>query len=665
MLRRIFITLSLLLTIVAAHAENSMASDTIAHTLDEISVVSFYRVNLRTGTTLSREDITVNNKGQEPSYIIARMPSIFAYSDTGNECGYTYFRMRGIDQSRINITLDGMPLNDGEDMGVYFSNFPDLLSSMHTVKVENGSSISNNGAAGYAGSINFESVHLLRDTTSSIYAGYGSFNTSKVSAEYNSGLQGKVATHIKLSHQQSDGFRNHAYNNAQSAFLKLGYFINERHKLDLLSFVGVSRNGMAWIGSTTQAIEEDPRSNGCSPHEIDHYTQNINKLQYQGILSDHITLTAAAYYNYADGYYTFDTDNYMRLVYDPSWQSTHEIVRYGQRFHYYGGNAAAKFFLQNVELTTGLNASFFNRRHVGTNNLQEDILWDNTGYKNDISAFVRGSYTLNNFTVGANIQYRHATFDYRGDKPFEKINWDFLNSSVNVRYKFDHRHALYASVTQTHREPTRSDMFGGEENMSELYTTQAESVIDSELGYNITLSNFTANLNLYYMTFRNELILNGAIGSNGQPIHVNAARSFRTGVELSAQYYPIENLRIAHNSCFSINRVQDNGMTLHHVLSPTCIVNQEIGYRIAGFDIGATLRYRSMMYFDMANQYSIDPSLRFNLSFTYTYRNMTVGVYVNNLFDERSYSNGMMGAIGPLYFIDSPRNYYVDVRVRF
>ena len=167
------------------------------------------------------------------------------------------------------------------------------------------------------------------------------------------------------------------------------------------------------------------------------------------------------------------------------------------------------------------------------------------------------------------------------------------------------------------------------------------------------------------MTFRNELILNGAIGSNGQPIHVNAARSFRTGVELSAQYYPIENLRIAHNSCFSINRVQDNGMTLHHVLSPTCIVNQEIGYRIAGFDIGATLRYRSMMYFDMANQYSIDPSLRFNLSLTYTYRNMTVGVYVNNLFDERSYSNGMMGAIGPLYFIDSPRNYYVDVRVRF
>lgn len=665
MLRRLFITLTLLLAVVATHAHDNAPADTIAHTLDEISVVSFYRVNLRTGTTLSREDITINNKGQEPSFIIARMPSIFAYSDTGNEYGYSYFRMRGIDQSRINITLDGMPLNDGEDMGVYFSNFPDLLSSMHTVKVENGSSISNNGAAGYAGSINFESVHLLRDTTSSVYAGYGSYNTSKISGEYNTGLKGKFAGHFKVSHQQCDGFRNHAYNNAQSVFVKLGYFINERHKLDLLSFVGQSRNGMAWIGSTAQAIEEDTRANGCSPDEIDHYIQNINKLQYQGILSDNITLTAAAYYNYADGYYTFDTDNYMRLVYDPMWQPTHEIVRYGQRFHYYGGNVAAKFFLQSFEVTTGLNASFFNRRHVGTNNLQEDILWDNTGYKNDVSAFVRGSYSYKNFTVGANIQYRHADFDYHGNKPFEKLNWDFLNASANVRYKFNHNHALYASVTQTHREPTRSDMFGGEENMIELYTTQAESVIDSELGYNITLSNFTANLNLYYMTFRNELILNGAIGSNGQPIHVNAARSYRTGVELSAEYYPIENLRIANNSSFSINRVEDNGQILNHVLSPTWIVNQEIGYRIAGFDIGATLRYRSMMYFDLANQYSIDPSLRLNLSLSYTYRNITAGIYVNNLFDERSYSNGMMGANGPLYFIDSPRNYFVDIRVRF
>ena len=655
----------ILATTFLSFANTTPANDTIAHTLDEISVVSFYRVNLRTGTTLSREDITIQNKGQEPSFIMARMPSIFAYSDTGNEYGYSYFRMRGMDQTRINITLDGMPLNDGEDMGVYFSNFPDLLSSMHSIKVENGASIANNGAAGYAGSVNFESINLEQDTTSNAYVGYGSFNTLKVGTEYNTGRKGNFAGHFKATHQQSDGYREHAYNNAQSVFVKLGWYINSRHKLDLLSFVGQSRNGMAWIGTQADILEQNPQANGCSETEIDHYIQNINKLQYQGILSDNISLTAAAYYNYADGYYTFDVDNYMLKVYDPTWQATGEIDRYDQRFHYIGGNVAAKFHLNPIELTTGINASTFNRQHIGSNNLQEALLWDNTGYKNDISAFVKGSYTIQRLTIGANIQYRHADFSYKGDTPFERIDWDFLNWSGNIRWRINNRHALYASATQTHREPTRSDMFGGEENFTTLYTTQAESVIDYELGYNITLSNFTSNINLYYMDFNNELILNGAMGTNGLPIHVNAAQSYRTGIELSVQYYPIEGLRLANNSSYSINQVQHDGETLTHILSPTWLINQEIGYRIAGFDIGLSMRYRSAMYFDITNYYSIPQSLRFNASVAYTYRNITAGINVNNIFNERSYSNGMMGATAPLYFIDSPRNVWFDVRVKF
>lgn len=664
--QRALILITAIVVSIATHATPTTDGDTMAHALDEVSVVSFYRTNLRnTGTTLSRKDITLQNKGQEPSFIIARMPSVFAYSDTGNEYGYSYFRMRGIDQSRINITLDGMPLNDGEDMGVYFSNFPDLLSSMHSIKVENGANIDNNGAAGYAGSVNFESIDLLRDTTSSAYAGYGSFNTLKVGAEYNTGRKGKFAGHFKVTHQQSDGYRENAYNNSQSVFIKLGYYINERHKIDLLSFVGQSRNGMAWIGSTAETIATNPRANGCSKEEIDHYIQNINKLQYQGFYGEKTSLTASLYYNYADGYYTFDTDNYMRLVYDPTWQTTGEIVRYDQRFHYIGGNVAAKFRLKPFVITTGINASTFNRRHIGSNNLQEDFLWDNTGYKNDVSIFVKGTYSYRSLTVGANVQYRYADFSYRGDQPFTPVCWNFLNWSANARWRLNDAHSVYASATQTHREPTRSDMFGGEENYTTLHTTQAESVIDCEVGYNIDLKNFKANINLYYMDFSNELILSGAIGSNGQPIHTNAANSYRTGVELSAQYYPIKGLRLINNSSYSVNQVQHNDITLTHVLSPSWIVNQEIGYTIAGFDVGIVMNYRSSMYFDLANQYRIDDSLRFNLSLGYTYRNITAGIYINNVFDERSYANGMMGATGPLYFISAPRNFFVDVRVRF
>lgn len=643
----------------------TLDNDTATHTLDEVSVVSFYRSNLRTGTTLSRDNITIQNRGEEPSYVMARMPSVMAYSDAGNEYGYSYIRMRGIDQTRINITLDGMPLNDGEDMNIYFSNFPDLLSSMHSIKVENGANIDNNGAAGYAGSINFESIDLIRDTISSAYAGYGSYNTLKVGGEYNTGRIGKWAAHVKLSHQQSDGYREHAYNNAQSGFVKVGYFINSRHKMDILSFVGQSRNGMAWIGSTAEEIAINPRSNGCSDKEADHYIQNINKLQYQGYIDDNTTITASVYYNYATGYYTMDVDNFMRRSIDPSWTTTGEIDRYDQEFHYIGGNAAARFNIDKVKITTGINASTFNRRHLGTNNLQEEYLWDNKGYKNDISLFVKGSYTYRKFTIGGNVQYRHADFYYRGDSPFERVNWDFLNWSLHTRWQFDSNNAVYAGITQTHREPTRGDMFGGEENFSTLHTTQAERVMDVECGYNIILSNFTANLNLYYMNFDNELILNGAIGSNGQPIHINAANSYRTGIELSATYYPIKNLRLANNSSYSINRVEHGSDQFTHVLSPSWIVNQEIGYSIAGCEIGLNMRYRSKMYFDLNNEYSIAPSLRFNASVSYTYRNITAGVHVNNIFNEQSYSNGMLGANGPLYFIDTPSNFFADIRVRF
>lgn len=128
--------------------------DTLNINIEDVSVVSFYRNS--SNNVISKADITSLNKGQEPSFILANSPGIFAYSDTGNEYGYSYFRMRGMDQTRINMTLDGMPLAEGEDMGVYFSNYPDIISSMHSIKINNGTSVSNNGISGYAGNISFE-----------------------------------------------------------------------------------------------------------------------------------------------------------------------------------------------------------------------------------------------------------------------------------------------------------------------------------------------------------------------------------------------------------------------------------------------------------------------------------------------------------------------------
>ena len=665
-MKQLLLSAFLSLSFISAMAEIRMEQDTTSsYHLNEISVISFYRTDAKVGTIVSRESLLKHNKGQEPSFILSSRPSIFAYSDTGNEYGYAYFRMRGMDQTRVNMTLDGMPLNEGEDMGVYFSNYPDVIASMHSIKVESGAGITGNGVAGYAGTIDLESVNLRRDTVSSVYAGCGSFNTFKSCMEYNSGIKGKWAVHFKATQQQSDGYRNHAYNNSQSAFTKVGYFFNDHHSIEFLSFIGQSRNGQGWIGSSLDQIMINDRSNGCTEAETDRFVQNINKLQYKGFASDNITFTASLYYNQLKGHYYFDVDNFMINVIDSSWQNTGEVDCYNLRHHMIGGNIAAKVYVRDFVLTTGLNASAFNRSHIGTNNLDTEEMWNNKGYKNDVNLFAKGEYSYNDLKVVGNIQYRHADFDYRGDVAFDKVYWDFLNWSGNVSYQFNQAHSLYASVTQTHREPTRSDMFGGEENLIEVVTTQAESVIDYELGYNATSDGCTGNLNLYYMDFSNELILNGEMGTNGLPIRENVEKSYRTGIELNLTYEPVKGLVLSNATSYSINKVETASETLNHTMSPHWLVNQSIVYGFNGFEFGVDVRYRSKMFFDLTNLYELGSSLRFGANATYTYEDFTCGVYVNNLFNERSFSNGMMGTNGPLYFIDAPRNFHVDVRWSF
>jgi iron complex outermembrane receptor protein len=208
-------------------------------------------------------------------------------------------------------------------------------------------------------------------------------------------------------------------------------------------------------------------------------------------------------------------------------------------------------------------------------------------------------------------------------------------------------------------------MFGGEESLIEVVTTQAESVIDYELGYNVTSDKFTGNLNLYYMDFSNELILNGEMGTNGLPIRENVEKSYRTGVELSLTFEPVKGLVLSNTTSYSINKVETTSETLSHTMSPAWLVNQSVVYGFKGFEIGLDMKYRSKMYFDLTNLYELESSLRFGANITYTYKDFTFGVHVNNLFNERSFSNGMMGANGPLYFIDAPRNFHIDVRWRF
>lgn len=661
-MKKIFTFITTMFLVVSINANNI---DTLTNKLDEITVVSFYRNSLMGCNILDKDYLSKANNGQEPSFIFSKLPSVFAYSDTGNEFGYSYFRMRGLDQTRINVTIDGMPLNEGEDMGVYYSNFPDLLSSTNSIEVYKGSTISNNGTSGYAGSINFESVDLTDKEHTTFYISGGSWNTFKSSAEYNSSRKGNWAFNVRATTQQSDGFRDYAYNNSQSFSTKIGYYINDKHTIDFLSFSGLSRNGQAWIGSTINELNTNKSHNGCSEAETDKFIQTINKLAYKGFIGNKTVITASIYYNHLNGRYAFDLDNYMLKVEDPNWVKTNEIDTYHLKHNMIGGNFAIKTYWDNFTLTNGVNASTFNRQHIGTYNLGNEKLWDNTGYKNDINVFTKASYTLKKLTIGANLQYRHADFDYKGDVDFSKINWDFFNYNANIKYDFTKSFNTYASITHTNREPTRTDMFGGSENFIELYTTKAESVTDYEFGISYQSNKLQFNVNAFYMDFANELILNGEIGTNGLPIRINTAESYRRGIEISLNYKPTNWLTLINNSSFSKNKVKDGDNKMSHVMSPEWIVGQDILFTFNKFNFGVNMKYRSKMYIDLANQYDLNSSLKFNLYADYTIKNVTVGAKLNNVFNSTTYSNGMLSANGALYFIDAPTNFLIDAKITF
>lgn len=167
------------------------------------------------------------------------------------------------------------------------------------------------------------------------------------------------------------------------------------------------------------------------------------------------------------------------------------------------------------------------------------------------------------------------------------------------------------------------------------------------------------------MDFKNELILNGEMGTNGLPIRENVEESYRAGIEFSLTYEPIKGLILSNTTSYSINKVVTDLEVLNHVMSPNWLVNQSIVYDIKGFEFGVDMKYRSRMYFDITNFYELNSSLRFGVQVKYNYRNLTFGMCVNNIFNERSFSNGMLGVNGPLYFVDSPRNFHIDIRWAF
>ena len=671
---------TLIFTFICATAF-AQESDTTMVALDEIVVSSFYQSSSTTSSVVTAQDIVKTNYGQEPSHVFSKMPSIISLNDNGTEYGYGYYRIRGLDQTRINVTLDGCPWNEAEDYGSYFANSPDLMSSMKTIRVEKGAGSAYNGIAGVAGGIMLESVNIFDDNNDSYaYLSAGSYWSHKGTVVYNMKPRKGWGLHLKATHQYTDGFRDYGFNSSQAFTIKTGYKFNERHTLDLLSMNGFHRNGQGWIGNTLEELEINPRANGNIETETDNWFMSMNRLQYKMRALDNLVVSSSVYFQFQDGSYRFDLDNYMKRMCGDN-TSYDMLYDYGLRHQMLGANVIGKYYLSNLTITVGVNGYRFSRDHFLDDkayNIPEDEYYSNRGVKTDVSTFAMVQYNpIKELMLSGNIQYRYAAFDYhdyvndnnsfyRSDKGTE---WNFCNFGFNMEYMPVNSTKIYAKFNHVNREPTRSDMFGGNENFTgEFATLKPEIANDVEFGFEYTLpKRFYVNVNLYHMWFKNELILNGEYGLNGLPCHDNALKSYRNGVEIDVKWRMVSYLNLDANASYSSNMCSTEtfGKT-NHILTPSVTANADLYWDNDKFNIGIDSNFHSKMYVDMANEYSIPCLWALNFHGTYNYRDFEFGVRVNNLTNRVNYCSGAVNDMGQMmYFRNAGINFMASVKYIF
>lgn len=657
----------LLLSAGVSQAQQNQSPDSLrTQELREVQIVAPYRATAETPVSfknITLETIEQRNVGQEPGFLLQQTPSMTVNSDAGSYYGYTYLRLRGIDQTRLNVTLNGVPLSEPEDQGAYFNNFPDFLNSVESLQIQRGVGTSANGVASYAGSLNFESMSLTRKQAE-IGVGIGSYGSNRVYAEYGSGLKNKQAFYVRASNVHSDGYKERSRHDGQSVFYSYGY-LGDRNILKITGFVGRQKNLQSYLGAPLDSIRVNPRYN-ANGYEPDKFLQSHTQAQFSHSFNSATTLTSALYYTFLNGNYDFDLNNFLGLP------STQELYNYAFRSHLVGVSSVFSTEVKNLRLDAGVHGNLYQRQHLGSERVV-GFLYKNTGFKNEASAFVKGTYKLGALSLFGDAQYRYAEFIYDGSVELPELRYNFLNPRVGLTYQFAPSLSGYYSIGKTSREPTRNDLFQGsddlpaDENGNPVFANlPAESVVDQEVGVKLNSSWGHAYVNGYYMDFKNEIVLNGKVGPNGLPLNSNAAKSYRTGIEFDLEYNIGKNVRLQNNSVISKNRITEEGVSFRPVLSPAVIVNQDVSYRAGKAWFGLNARYQGLSYIDYANEAKLPSFFVLGASATYTWNHFELGLKLNNLTNHRYYTSGLIAVDGrPNYNIQAPLNYFATVKYSF
>lgn len=645
---------------------------------------------------LSKQDLEKHNLGQDLPFLLQYTPSTVVTSDAGAGVGYTGLRIRGTDGTRINLTFNGIPVNDAESQGSFFINFPDIASSASSIQIQRGVGTSTNGAGAFGATMSISTLEQMQQAGAEGAFSIGSFNTQKYTVKAGTGLiNSKFQFDVRLSKISSDGFVDRSASDLRSLQLLGGWKVSDKTSLRLMVLTGKEKTGQAWNGVPEDSLKTNRRFNELGlksdgtyyNNQTDNYQQDYYQLFFDHRFSRHLTANVALFLTRGRGYYeeyrrgeSFADYGLADFVSGTDTLTTTDMVRQLWLDNYFYGSIFSLLYEKGkTQLSFGGGYTRYEGDHYGfvkwaAYNVPSDHRWYMLdAHKNDLNLYAKAQHTLGKFVLFGDLQMRNVSYTLNGFRRNPDLRpsvyYNFFNPKMGLSYLLrqhsTQQQKLYASFAVANKEPNRDDF---EATITEL--PKPERLYNLEAGYELRTLKANFGANAYYMHYQDQLVLTGKINDVGAYTRSNVPESYRLGLELMGALKPQRWLTLHANATFSENKIrsftefvdnydmggQDEVFhgTTDIAFSPAIV--SAAGVVVAPFrhlkhgqhfEIELLNKYVSRQYLDnTANEArSINPYNINDLRLRYTikakgFREVGLLLALNNILDKRYETNG-------------------------
>ncbi|MDC3319131.1 TonB-dependent receptor [Flavobacteriaceae bacterium] len=662
-----------------------------------------------TYSNLSKKELAKRNLGQDIPILLNYLPSVISSSDAGAGVGYTYLNVRGSNSERINVTINGIPYNDPESHGTFWVNLGDFASSTENLQLQRGVGTSTNGSGAFGASLNILTDAVSENAGGEISNSFGSYGTRKHTVKFTTG---KINEHLEVSGRfsniHSDGYIDRAFTNLKSYFLQASYK-DENTLIKAVSFGGAERTYQAWYGLDPQQLEEDRRQNPYTyENEVDDYKQNHYQLHWNEKLNNQWSTNLGLNYTKGVGFFeqykaAENAADFNNLIEDGS----DVIVRRWLDNDFYVLNFNANYKNEKLNFISGVSYSNYTGDHFGEviwgSNLSsgtsiQDRYYFSDAKKTDMSIFSKATYEMNEKVAAyLDLQGRFVNYQTKGltsdRNPLDvDAKFNFFNPKAGLIYKIAPQNSVYLSYARANREANRNDFENG--------ISSPEILDDIELGWRYRSDQIQLNTNIYYMSYKNQLVLTGAIDDVGAPIRATSGKSYRLGLEIDADIKLNDQFSIKSNAAFSTNKNEDFTAPINENLlnlgntplsfSPNVIVGNILVYQpIKNLQISFLSKYVGKQFMSNLNSNVskldvLDSYFTSDLNFVYeiatkkVFDAIIISGIINNIFDTEyvdrgyyytyDYPDGNGNTItgdGAGYYPQATRNFLVGVTLKF